>query len=314
MRILVTGAAGFIASHLAERLAQAGHEVVGLDCFTDYYSRDLKERNARDVRDAGAEFHECDLARDALEPALEGVHAVYHLAAQPGISASTTLETYLRNNLIATHRLLEACTARGGIELFVNVATSSVYGYNATDPETVPARPVSHYGVTKLAAEAMVLGYGESRELPACSFRLFSVYGPRERPEKLFPRLIGAILRDEEFPFYEGAESHSRSFTFTRDIIDGLQKALDDPSRCRGEIFNIGSDSEFTTLDGIRIVEDLLGQKARTRRIPGRPGDQIRTSACIDKIRDQLGYSPRVSLEEGLGETVEWFKTNLYTD
>ena len=312
MRIMVTGAAGFIASHLAERLANEGHDVVGVDCFTDYYSRELKERNARDVRAAGVELHECDLAVDSLEACLEGVDAVYHLAAQPGISADTTLETYLRNNVIATHRLLEACARHCELEIFVNVATSSVYGYSATDPETVAPRPVSHYGVTKLAAEAMVLGYGESRGLPTCSFRLFSVYGPRERPEKLFPRLIGAILRDEEFPLYAGAESHSRSFSFTSDIIDGLLCAIDQPARCRGEVFNIGSDSEFKTLEGIRIVEELLGRKARTRPVAGRPGDQIRTSACIDKIRNQLGYSPCVTLEEGLRETVAWFQANPY--
>lgn len=312
MRILVTGAAGFIASHLAEQLAEKGHDVVGVDCFTDYYSRDLKERNAREVREAGVDLQLCDLAVDSLDAALEGVTAVYHLAAQPGISAATTLDTYLRNNVIATHRLLEACVAKGGIEAFVNVATSSVYGYRATDPESALPRPVSLYGVTKLAAEAMVLGYGESVGLPACSFRLFSVYGPRERPEKLFPRLIGAILRDEEFPLYEGAALHTRSFTFVRDIVDGLLSVLDDPARCRGEIFNIGSDSEFATMDGIRIVEELLGQKARLQHVPGRPGDQIRTSACIDKIRSQLGYAPLVTLEAGLAETVEWFQTNLH--
>jgi UDP-glucuronate 4-epimerase len=287
--------------------------VVGVDCLTDYYSRALKQRNVRDVSAAGVEFHERDLAVDSLEACLEGVDAVYHLAAQPGISADTTLETYLRNNVIATHRLLEACVGCGGLDSFINVATSSVYGYSATDPESVAPRPVSHYGVTKLAAEAMVLGYGESRGLPACSFRLFSVYGPRERPEKLFPRLIGAILRDEPFPLYEGAESHSRSFSFTRDIIDGLLSAIDEPERCRGEIFNLGSDSEFKTLDAIRIVEEILGRKVRTRSMAGRPGDQIRTSACIDKIRSRLGYSPRVALEEGLRETVEWFQANPYS-
>ena len=311
MRIMVTGAAGFIGSHLAERLAHSGHDVIGLDCFSDYYARALKDRNARDVRAAGASLLECDLASDPLKEALEGVTAVYHLAAQPGISATTTLDSYLRNNVIATDRLLQACLEKGEIELFVNIATSSVYGYHATEPESVAPRPVSHYGVSKLAAEAMVLGAAESHDLTACSFRLFSVYGPRERPEKLFPRLIGAILQDEEFPLYEGAASHSRSFTFTRDIVDGLLLALDDPARCRGEIFNIGSDSEFKTLDAIRIVEELLGRKARMRNLPGRPGDQLRTSACIDKIRDQLGYSPRVGLEEGLAETVEWFEQHL---
>lgn len=311
MRILVTGAAGFVASHLAERLARSGHDVVGIDCFTDYYARELKDLNAADVEAAGAEIRPLDLACDELANALEGVEIVYHLAAQPGISATTPFATYVRNNLTATHCLLEACAACPSLELFVNVATSSVYGFQATDPETSPARPVSHYGVTKLAAEAMALAYHETRRLRATSFRLFSVYGPRERPEKLFPRLIRAILRDEPFPLYEGAQSHSRSFTFARDIVDGLVSALENPGVCAGEIFNIGSDAEFRTLDAIRIVEEILGRKARIENVPGRPGDQLRTAANIDKLREQLDYAPRVGLEEGLRETVAWFEERL---
>ena len=167
------------------------------------------------------------------------------------------------------------------------------------------------YGVTKLGAEAMALAYHETRRLRATSFRLFSVYGPRERPEKLFPRLIRAILQDEPFPLYEGAQSHSRSFTFARDIVDGLVAALENPGVCAGEIFNIGSDAEFRTLDGIRIVEEILDRKARIENVPGRPGDQLRTAANIEKIRDQLGYAPRVGLEEGLRETVAWFQERL---
>lgn len=313
MRVLVTGAAGFVASHLAERLAHLGHEVVGIDCFTDYYARELKDRNAADVEVAGARILELDLASDDLAPAFEGVEAVYHLAAQPGISADTRFEDYLRNNVVATQRLLEAAAACPSLAIFANVSTSSVYGLRATDPETAPPRPASHYGVTKLAAEAMALAYHEAHRLRAASFRLFSVYGPRERPEKLFPRLIHAILRDEAFPLCAGAEEHSRSFTFTRDIVDGLLAAVEKPDTCAGEIFNIGSDEEFKTLDGIRIVEEILGRTARIEPVAGRPGDQIRTAANIDKIRHFLGYAPRVRLEEGLRETVTWFEERLKT-
>jgi nucleoside-diphosphate-sugar epimerase len=154
----------------------------------------------------------------------------------------------------------------------------------------------------------MTMGYHASGRFPATSFRLFSVYGPRERPEKLFPRLIESILSGTAFPLYEGAESHSRSFTYTRDIVNGLVRAVEDPDLCAGEIFNIGSDEEFQTLDAIHIVEDILGAKARIEKVPGRPGDQIRTAAQIDKIRERLGYAPTVSLEEGLRETVAWFQ------
>ncbi len=311
MRIMVTGAAGFVASHLAEKLASIGHDVVGIDSFTDYYPRELKERNATAVKASGARILELDLAESDLAPAFDGVEAVYHLAAQPGISADTTFEDYLRNNVVASQRLLEAAAACESLSIFANVSTSSVYGLRATDPETAPPRPASHYGVTKLAAEAMALAYHEASRLRAVSFRLFSVYGPRERPEKLFPRLIRAILKDEAFPLYAGAREHSRSFTFTRDIVDGLLAAVDQPEACAGEVFNIGSDEEFKTMDGIRIVEEIVGRKARTDDVAGRPGDQIRTSANIDKIRRNLGYAPQVSLEEGLRETVAWFEEQI---
>ena len=314
MRILVTGAAGFVASHLAERLANIGHDVIGVDCFTDYYPRELKERNAADVRASGARVLELDLAADDLGPAFEGVEAVYHLAAQPGISADTSFDDYLRNNVVATERLLEAAAACQSLSIFTNVSTSSVYGLRATDPETAPPRPASHYGVTKLAAEAMALAYHEAGRLQAVSFRLFSVYGPRERPEKLFPRLIRAILEDEPFPLYAGAREHSRSFTFARDIVDGLLTAVERPAACAGEVFNIGSDEEFRTMDGIRIVEEIVGRKARAEDVAGRPGDQIRTAANIDKIRRELSYAPRVTLEEGLRETVAWFENQLQAE
>ncbi len=308
MRILVTGAAGFVASHLAERLARDGHDVLGLDNFSDYYAEALKRENAAAVAASGAEILEIDLASDDLSRALAGVEIVYHLAAQPGISASTPFESYLRNNFVASQRLLEAAAAAGNLALFVNVSTSSVYGRNATDPETAPLRPASYYGVTKLAAEALALSYHENRLLPATSFRLFSVYGPRERPEKLFPRLIRSIVEGKPFPLYAGAAEHSRSFTYVGDIVEGLVRATEATDACAGEVFNLGSDSEFKTLEAIRIVERLIGGSAQLDDVAARPGDQLRTAACIDKIRERLGYQPRVSLEEGLAHSVDWFR------
>ena len=308
MRILVTGAAGFVASHLAERLARDGHDVVGLDNFSNYYAEALKRENAAAVAASGVEILEIDLASDNLTDTLAGVETVYHLAAQPGISASTPCENYLRNNFIASQRLLQAATEAQSLILFVNVSTSSVYGLHATSPETAPARPASYYGVTKLAAEALALSYHDNRLVPATSFRLFSVYGPRERPEKLFPRLIRSIVAGQPFPLYKGATEHSRSFTYIGDIVEALVRAAESVDACAGEVFNIGSDSEFKTLDAIRIVERLTGGRAQLEEAAARPGDQLRTSACIDKIRDRLGYRPRVSLEEGLALTVDWFR------
>jgi nucleoside-diphosphate-sugar epimerase len=183
MKILVTGAAGFVGSHLAERLSGLGHTVVGLDAFNDYYARALKDLNASDVRAAGVEMLPFDLACDDLTPAVEGVEVVYHLAAQPGISATTPYSQYVRNNLDATYRLLEAVRKQPSLQCFVNIATSSIYGEHATDSEETPPKPTSYYGVTKLAAEQLALAYCRDQGYPpvrCASFRFMaSASGPR---------------------------------------------------------------------------------------------------------------------------------------
>lgn len=311
MKILVTGAAGFIGSHLCERLARLGHDVVGLDNFSDYYSVELKKQNARDVEATGAKILTLDLVSDPLDDVMDGVEVVYHLAAQPGIASHISLDTYIRNNIIATHKLVEACLKVDPVPYFINISTSSVYGYYATVPETVPPEPVSFYGVTKLAAEQLVMAECRNGRLQACSLRLYSVYGPRERPDKLYKKLIDCILNGKELPFYKGSENHKRSFTFVGDIIDGLVLVLDYQKICVGEIFNIGSDSEITTGQGIAIVEKLLGQKVRKIILPLRPGDQLHTRANIKKARKLLGYDPKIRPEEGLKKQIEWFRTFL---
>lgn len=312
MRILVTGAAGFIGSHLAERLAELGHDVKGIDCFTDYYARAFKELNAKDVAARGVTIHDLDLAGDDLTAAVEGVEVVYHAAAQPGISATTPFETYVRNNLFATHRLLEATKGLPSLRCFVNISTSSVYGAHATDSEDAAPKPTSYYGVTKLAAEQLAMAYHREQGVPACSLRLFSVYGERERPEKLFPRLIHSILADEEFPLFEGSEKHSRSFTYIGDIMDGFVAVLENLDKCIGQIFNIGSDKEMTTGEGIRIVEEIMGKRARVKPAPKRPGDQLRTRANIAKARRLLGYDPRTTARRGLEAEVHWYRDKVF--
>ncbi|MBN1257744.1 MAG: NAD-dependent epimerase/dehydratase family protein [Planctomycetes bacterium] len=308
MRILVTGAAGFIGSHLAEKLVEEGHDVVGLDCYTGYYARELKESNAREVLAKGVKLQELDLAGDELAPAVDGVEIVYHCAAQPGISAMVPISTYVRNNLMATHRLQQALEGSETLRCFINIATSSVYGKHATDSEDTPPKPTSYYGVTKLAAEQLVLASQREKGFPACSLRLFSVYGPRERPEKLFPILLRCLHENTPLPLFEGSEKHSRSFTFIDDIIKGFLAVLDHLDECNGEVFNIGSDIEITTARGIAIIEELIGRKVEILKKPKRPGDQLRTHANIDKARRVLGYSPETTPEEGLSRTVEWFR------
>ncbi|MFQ6126777.1 MAG: NAD-dependent epimerase/dehydratase family protein [Candidatus Heimdallarchaeota archaeon] len=312
MKILVTGVAGFIGSHLAERLVDLGHEVNGIDCFTDYYSLGLKKMNAEDVKRKGVRIFELDLATNDLEPVLTDVEFIYHLAAQPGISATTPFESYLKNNVIATHHLLEACKSLSSLKCFINISTSSVYGAYATDSEDTAPKPISYYGVTKLAAEQLVLALHREQQFPASSLRVFSVYGPRERPDKLIHRLIRCILEDKPFPLYEGSEHHSRSFTFIDDIIEGFISVLNNFNQAIGEIFNMGSDVEVTTGETIRIVEKILGKEVKKVIKPKRPGDQLRTCANITKAHKLLGYEPKTTVEEGLKAEVKWYKERIY--
>ncbi|MBT7074495.1 MAG: NAD-dependent epimerase/dehydratase family protein, partial [Anaerolineae bacterium] len=299
-KYLITGAAGFIGSHLAERLIAEGHDVLGIDCFTDYYSKAQKMLNRNLVSDKGVEFLHIDLAEDDLSTALEGVEAIYHLAAQPGISATTPFDAYLKNNLIGTYRLLDATKKSDSLRGFINISTSSVYGADATSDENAEPKPTSYYGVTKLAAEQLILAAAREEDFPACSMRLFSVYGPRERPEKLYPRLIASILEDKAFPLYAGSKEHLRSYTYVDDIIDGLVSLLDKLDEIKGEIFNIGTDVAITTAEGIKIVEEIIGKKAKIDPKPKRPGDQLKTHANITKARRILGYKPTTTAREGL--------------
>lgn len=311
MKILVTGAAGFVGSHLSERLASLGHDVIGIDCFTDYYARHLKEKNVEAIKKAGVRFVQADLATTPLEPILDGVEVIYHLAGQPGIAAHVTLAAYTRNNVLATHKLLEAAKKTPSLKLFVNTATSSCYGHHATDEENVAAKPVSYYGVTKLAAEQLALAYDRTGDLPSCSLRLFSVFGPRERPEKLYPRLIHALLTDGELPLYDGALEHLRSFTYVQDAIDGFITVLDHVDTIRGEIINIGSDKQISTRQAIEMVESLIGKKVRFKHMPARPGDQKVTHANINKARRMLGYEPKTAHIDGFAAQIQWHKKRL---
>jgi UDP-glucuronate 4-epimerase len=311
VRILVTGAAGFIGSHLAERLAVEGHDVVGLDCLTDYYAPALKMANARKLQASGVEMLMLDLVTDDLGEAVESVEAIYHLAAQPGLSP-LPFSAYERNNVIATERLLMAARRDSALRFFANIATSSVYGKDATRDEDAAPRPASWYGVTKLAAEQLVLAAQRDDGFPACSFRIYSVYGPRERPDKLYPRLIHSILADEPFPLFEGSEHHQRSFTYVGDIVDGLLTPLSLADRCIGEIFNLGNETAITTGEGIRIVERIIGRPARIERRPPRPGDQTRTQANIAKARAMLGYNPSTPPQVGLAREVRWYRDEIF--
>ncbi len=312
MKIIVTGAAGFIGSHIAERLLIDGYEVVGIDNFNSYYDPALKKLNAADVQRKGGQIVNLDLAKADLGTVLQNSDHIFHCAAQPGISSRTSFDLYMRNNIVATQNLLKASQKVPTLRCFTYISTSSVYGKHARDNEDAAPKPTSWYGVTKLAAEQLALALYREQGFPACSMRLFSVCGPRERPEKLYTRLIECILSDEPFPLFEGSEKHSRSYTYVGDIVAGLMNTIEDPQRVTGQIFNIGSDVEITTAEGIEIIERILGKKAKFAIQPKRPGDQLHTHADITKARKILGYAPKTSLEDALQAQVDWYINRIY--
>ncbi|MEZ4858779.1 MAG: GDP-mannose 4,6-dehydratase [Flavobacteriaceae bacterium] len=312
MKVVVTGAAGFIGSHTAERLQILGHEVQAIDNFSAYYDIQLKELNAKELSKKGITVEKVDLRTDDLSKVIkEDIDYIIHFAAQPGISATSSFEDYFSNNFFGTQRLLDLLETFTKKPFFINIATSSIYGLNATMTEDKAPLPASWYGVTKLAAEQLVLAYSRRGLLQGTSFRLYSVYGPRERPDKLYTRLIDCGLNNKPFPLYEGSEKHLRSFTYVQDIVDGIVSAIGNEAVCNGEIFNLGTEEENTTATGIATVEEILGTKITIENKPPRPGDQSRTCANIDKARKLLNYNPQTSLKEGLEAQVEWFKENF---
>lgn len=312
MKCLVTGAAGFIGSHTAERLVEMGYQVVAVDNYSNYYDLELKKLNALELTKKGIQIQHLDLRYDDLSTVItEETSYIFHFAAQPGISVSCSFDDYLSNNVIATQRMLDQIELLSSKPYFVNIATSSIYGLVATMTEDEAPLPASWYGVTKLAAEQLVLAYSRRGLLKSCSLRLYSVYGPRERPDKLYTRLIDCGLNDKSFPLYEGSLKHLRSFTYIKDIIDGIVSVIGNEESCNGEIFNLGTEEENTTATGIATVENILQTKINIVNMPPRAGDQSRTKANIDKARKLLGYDPTTSLSEGLKEQVAWFRKNF---
>ncbi|WP_031426176.1 NAD-dependent epimerase/dehydratase family protein [Flavimarina sp. Hel_I_48] len=309
MKILVTGAAGFIGSHCAERLHHMGHEVVGADNFSPYYDQNLKHKNAKDLKDAGIPITRIDLREPGdFSKLKDDFDYIFHFAGQPGIAATSSFEDYLWNNLVATKNLIDFALTCTQLKLFINISTSSIYGLHATLSEESAPAPASFYGVTKLAGEQLVLSKSREKRIKTCSLRLFSVYGPRERPEKLYTKLIGCGFFNQEFPLFKGSEEHVRSFTYVGDIIDGVVSVIGNEEKVDGQIINMGSENEHTTGEGIAIVEELLDTQIRKNTTPKRQGDQMFTKANIDKARKLLNYNPNTTLKEGLKKQVAWYR------
>jgi UDP-glucuronate 4-epimerase len=307
---LVTGAAGFVGSHLSTELLARGHKVIGIDAFIPYYPRAQKEQNlAPLLAQDRFSLHELDLRTDDLTHLFDGssgetVDALFHLAAQAGLLRSwVEFESYMTCNVLATQRLLEA--AAPSRPHLLHISTSSVYGNFATGDETSPLAPVSPYGITKLAAEHLVQAYATSFGLPATILRLFSVYGPGQRPDMGYNIFIRRILNGETITI-DGDGTDSRSNTYVRDCVRGLILAFEQPSQSVGEIFNIGGGEEVTVLQVLEMLQELSGKEVRTTHGPRRPGDQRRTAADISKAQQRLGYAPQTMLLEGLRAQLAW--------
>ena len=305
-QVLVTGAAGFVGSHLSEKLLAAGHTVVGVDAFIPYYPRAIKERNlATALANPAYTFHELDLRRAELAPVLDGVEIVFHTAAMAGLLKSwQQFEEYMSCNILATQRLLDAAVA-ANVGHFLHCSTSSVYGRFATGDERAPLAPISPYGITKLAAEELCRAYGEKDGLRFTILRLFSVYGPRQRPDMGYNIFIRKLLARETITV-DGDGTDSRSNTYVADCVRGLMLAAEQPEKSVGQVFNLGGGEEVNVNEVLGILEELSGQKARIEHGPQRPGDQRRTVADIGKARSLLGYDPQTRIVDGLAAQLAW--------
>jgi UDP-glucuronate 4-epimerase len=297
VRYVITGAAGFIGSHLAEALAAQGDEVVPVDSFTDYYDPALKEENA-----AGFEVERLDLAEHDLD--LDGVDGVFHLAGQPGVrSFGDVFEDYVRRNLLASRRVFETAAAAGVRVVFAS--SSSIYGdaeRYPTSEETAP-RPISPYGITKLGCEQLAYAYAKEFGLDTVLLRYFTFYGPRQRPDMALARIVDALAHGRVFELY-GDGLQSRSFTY---VVDGVAATIAAMQRApNGALYNVGGGEEATMREVIATLEAVSGRTLDIVDRPAAAGDVRRTSADVTRIERDLGWRATTALEDGLRAQWEW--------
>lgn len=307
MNVLVTGAAGFIGSHLVERLAAAGHRVRAVDCLTPYY--DVSQKRA--TLEGLAALPDCEVSQEDLRTCdqaalLDGVDVVFHQAGQPGVRASwSSFDSYVEHNVLATQRLLSALEG-SVVRRFVFASSSSVYGdapAYPTSEDDLP-EPVSPYGVTKLAAEHLCGVFARNWRVPTVSLRYFTVYGPRQRPDMAMHRLIEAALSGETFPMF-GDGRQVRDFTYVDDVVEAnLMAAVADVPP--GTVLNIAGGTAASLLEVVGIVEGLTGRPVVLDRRPKEPGDVLRTGGSTERTRRMLGWRPEVELDEGLSRQVAW--------
>ena len=312
MRYLLTGVAGFIGSHLAERLLAQGDSVIGVDCFTDYYPRWIKEKNMAKLGGReNFELIEANLKEVELKPLLGRVNSIFHLAAQAGVRNSwgKDFDHYLENNIKVTQRLLESMLDYPDLKL-VFASTSSVYG--TTDqyptPENAAKRPFSPYGVTKFACESLCYLYYKNFDVQTTMLRFFTVFGARQRPDMAFHKFIRAALRGDPIGIY-GDGSQTRDYTYIQDIITGIVSAMEKGKI--GEAYNLGGGHQTQLMDAVNLIFELCGKKTEIKYLAPQKGDVQETLADTTKARTEFGYDPKGSVELGLKEEINWVKSIL---
>ena len=312
MRAVVTGGAGFIGSTLTERLLADGHEVVVVDCFTDYYEPDRKRANLASVEGhARLTLNEADLTSVDVEPLIDGADCVWHLAGQPGVrlSWSDGFAAYEARNVAATQRLLEAAKSAGTPKL-VYASSSSVYGNAERFPtlETDRPEPFSPYGVTKLAAEHLCNLYAGNWDVPTVSLRYFTVYGPRQRPDMAHHRLIEGAIEQHEFPLF-GDGAQERAFTFVDDVVDATYRAGTTPDVAPGTVLNVSGQFSCSLMQLIDMVGEAVGQPVPLDQRPAQPGDARKTGGSTEQIESILGWKASTTLEEGVERQTAWHRS-----
>ena len=298
MKSLVTGCAGFIGSHLAEKLLQEGHDVIGIDCFTDYYPRAVKERNIQNlIKQNGFTFIEKNIINFTEYPEVD---YVFHQAAQAGVRASwgQKFDIYTINNILATQKILEYYKDRK-LTKFVFASSSSIYGNVDQLPihEDTQKKPYSPYGVTKLAAENLCLLYHMNYNTPVISLRYFTVYGPRQRPDMGINKFVHAALNEDVIEVY-GDGTQTRDFTFISDIVQANLLAAD--TDIIGEVFNIGGGSRISVNNLLNLIENAVGKEVHINHIEKQKGDVNHTYADVAKAQKLIGYKPIVTIDEGI--------------